>query len=332
MIDRRLYKGESKFNVYKRTINFELENIKSFIEEISGYIKDKQTEIEKSYDAAMEGFNSDADDDFDPSLYFDDDIHKYNEVFPKHYFNPLLLSLYGLFENWLKRLCDLDSRRGFTNVKVGDLSGSNYIEKSRKYLSIVAEINMDKTDKDWQKIKQIQKVRNAIAHNDSNIKTDKNKELEKQELYNYLKQDIRVELNEKLGTFYIKEKEYLYEVIELIENYLNVVIKDLSERKVVAKNTTMPFDNGRWGKEKTGNIIEGIIRCMDLIDEFEKRTDEHRESDFKGNLVGILGSIAWDATKTFSFFCDGKWEVKDRELIMEERMKGFEKLKEIYKH
>lgn len=330
MIDRRLFKGESMFNVFKQRIDFELDNIKSFIEEISGYIKEKQAEVGKSYDAAMEDSQDNSEEEFDPNYYFDDAIHKYNEIFPKHYFNPLLLSLYGLFENWLKRLCDLDSKRGFSNVKVNDLAGGNYIEKSRKYLSVVADLNLDETETDWQKIKQIQKVRNAIAHNDSSIKTDKNKELNKQELYSYLKKDNRVELNENIGTFYIKDKEYLYEVIDLINSYLNFVISKLSTRKVVARNTTMPYNNVGWGQEKTEHIIEGIISCLDLIDEFEIRNDEHREDDFKTNLIGTLGSIMWDATKTYSFFCDGKWEVKDRDIIMEERREGFERIKKIY--
>lgn len=330
MVDRRFFKGESIFNMFKRKIQFELENIKSFIEEISGYITDKQREIEKSYDIAINEIEGEVDYENDPSFFFDDDIHKYNEVFPKHYYNPLLLSIYGLFENWLKKLCDIDSKRGFSNVKVNDLAGSNYIEKSRKYLKIVAELNLDDSENDWQKIKQIQKVRNAIAHNDSNIKTEKNRELEKQELYTILKNDTRIELNESIGSFYIKDKEFIFEVIELITKYLNFVISNLASRKVVAKNTIMPYNNDCWGQEKTENIIIELIQCLDLLDDFHKRTDEYRESDFKVNLEGKIGSIMYDATKVYSFFCDGKWETKDRDIIMKERKKGFEKIKKIY--
>jgi hypothetical protein len=330
MVDRRLFKGMSMFNVFKERIKLELENIQSFIEEISDYIKKRQSDIEKSYDSAISDFKPDEDEGFDPAFIYDDDIHKYNEVFPKHYFNPLLLSIYGLFENWLKRLCDLDSRRGFSNLKVNDLAGGNYIEKSRKYLKVVAELNLDDTEKDWQKIKQIQKVRNAIAHNDSNIKTDKNRELEKQELYTIIKSDNRIELNDSIGSFYIKDKEYLYEVIELITKYLNFVISNLASRKVVAKNTTMPFNNDGWGQEKTEQIIKGLIQCLDFLDDFNERTDEHRESDFNVNLEGNLGSIMWDATKVYSFFCDGKWDTKDSDIIMKERKEGLEMIKKIY--
>jgi len=333
MADRRLYKEESKFKMFKRMIQFELDNIKSFIDEISGYINDKKNEIEKNYDQALTNFQSDNEDEaeFDPAYFFEDKIHKYNDIFPKHYFNPLLLSIYGLFESWLKRLCDLDSSRVFLNVKVKDLAGSNYIEKSRKYLIIVAEINLDETEKIWQKVKQIQKVRNAIAHNDSNIRTDKNKDIKKQELYSVLNKDKRVILNQSIGSFFITDKDYLFEVIDLITEYLDYVITNLASRKVVAKNTSMPFNMAGWGQEKSENIIDEIIHCIELLEEFNKRDDEHRETDFKDSLFGVIGGILWDATKVYSFFCDGKWDVKDRDIIMKEKKEGFDKIKKIYK-
>ncbi|RKD89670.1 hypothetical protein [Mangrovibacterium diazotrophicum] len=331
MIDRRLFKGTSMFNLSKQKIQFELNNLKSFIEEISIYINDKKNETEKNYNDALKDLQSENESEIDVDFYFDDEFHKYNEIFPKHHFNPLLLSIYGLFESWLKRLCDLDNRRGFSNIKVNDLAGGNYIEKSRKYLNVVAELNLDETEKIWQKIKQIQKVRNAIAHNNSNIKTDKNREISKQDLFPILSRDKRIVLNENIGSFFIAEKDYLFEVIDLVSKYLEYVIEKLSHRKVVAKNTTMPFNNAGWGQEKSENVIDGIIRCLDLIEEFERRDDEYRESDFKANLKGQFGSVLWDATKLYSFFCDGKWDVNDRELIMNEKKDGFEKLKKIYR-
>lgn len=330
MVDSRLFKGESIFDTFKRKIQFDLENIKSFIEEISGYISDKQKEIEDSYNTVINEFEEEINNEIDPSFFFDDEMHKYNKVFPKHYFNPLLLSLYSLFENWLKQLCDLDSKRGFSNVKVSDLAGNNYIEKSRKYLSIVAELNLTEIEKDWQKIKQIQKVRNAIAHNNSNIDTYKNKDIDKQDLFSFIKNDERIEFDKKTGKFHIKDKEFLYETIDLVDRYLNFIISHLSSKKVVAKNTTMLFDNVSCGQEKTEHIIAGIIHCIDLLDEFDKRRDEYRESDFKANLIGTLGSIMYDATNIYAFFCDGEWDVKDRDIIMQERKEGLEKIKYIY--
>ena len=331
MIDRRIFKGETIFQMSSRKIQFELNNIKTFIEEISDYIIDKKREIESEYDKVLNDIQSEDESEPDPAFYFDDEIYKYNEIFPKHHFNPLLLSIYGLFENWLKRLCDIDSRRGFSNVKVSDLAGGSYIEKSRKYLKIVAELNLEETEKVWQKIKTIQKVRNAIAHNDSNIKTDKSKELSKQDLFPILMKDKRIILNKNTGSFYIAEKSYLFEVIDLISKYLDFVIKNLASRKVVAKNTTMPYNNDGWGQEKTENIIDDLIKCLNIIDEFEARKDLNRESDLTTNIKGKVASMLWDATKVYSFFCDGNWDVNDREIIINERNKGFEKIKKIYR-
>jgi hypothetical protein len=294
-------------------------------------LRDKQSEIETSYESAMEGFQIESDDFIDPGFYFENELSKYYDIFPKQYFNPLLISLYGFFENWLKRICDLDSKRGFSNVKVKDLAGGNYIERSRKYLSIVADLNLSESENDWQIIKKIQKVRNAIAHNDSNLIIDKNKELNQQVLYSHLKLDSRIGLNEKTGSFYIKDKEFLFEIIELIERYLTYVIDSLSSRKVVAKNTTMPFNNDTWGQEKAAYIIDCVVNCLDLIDKFNDRKDEYTEENFNADLQIELDNIMWDATKIYSFFCDSDWDEKDSALIIKERKQGFDKIKEIYR-
>lgn len=331
MTDKRQFKNKSNFGMFRQLIKFELDNLTTFIDEISEYLVNKQSQIEDGYDSALKEYKeNDEENNFDPFQFFEDDFYKYNEVFPKNYYNPILLSIYGLFENWLKKLCDLDNKRGFSNIKVSDLAGENYIEKSRKYLNVVAGIHLEEADKNWQRIKQIQKVRNAIAHNDSNIKTDKNKDIDKQELYNQLQNDIRIKLNVNTGSFYISDKAYLLDTIELVSMYIDFVIKELSARKVVAKNTSMPYDNTGWGHEKSEQIINGVIHCLNLLDEFEARDDKFREEDLIGNIKGALGGIVWDSTKLYSFFCDAHWDVEDRKLIMNEKKEGFEKLKKIY--
>ena len=44
-----------------------------------------------------------------------------------------------------------------------------------------------------------------------------------------------------------------------------------------------------------------------------------------------LFSICFDVTKLYAFFSNGKWDLKDVDLIMDERLEGFEKLKLYYK-
>ena len=215
-------------------------------------------------------------------------------------------------------------------MRVKDLAGNNYIEKSRRYLEIVAEINLDDTKLEWQKITQIQKLRNCIAHNDANIVKDKSIPIEKQELYKTLINDNRLEFDKTNGDFYIKEPEFLLDTIELIKKYLITVIDKLKVKKVVARNMSMPHDNTTWGQEKAETLLKQVILALNELDKNEKRTDEYKDSDLKSNLRGTFESMTFNITKLYSFFANGKWEVVDQKYIVDEREKGFEKIKNLY--
>ena len=92
-------------------------------------------------------------------------------------------------------------------------------------------MDLSDANKLWTKIREIQKIRNAIAHNESNIITDKNHKLEKQDLYNLIRRDVRFEFYKSNGDFYIKNKEYLVEVIQIITDYMNIIIDKLIQKR-----------------------------------------------------------------------------------------------------
>jgi hypothetical protein len=328
MKDRRQYKGTSIFLIFRQLIHSELTEIEEYINEISSDLLEKQKRLDEDYEKA----NSEVADnaEFDPHFFFEDDINKYFKVFPIYTYNPLLLTLYGQFENWLKKLCDLDSRKGFSQIKVSDLAGINYIEKSRRYLKLVSEINFEGTENEWRRITEIQKIRNCIAHSNSNMYKNKSQPIEKQELYTCLLNDNRIELDNLKGDFYIKDKEYLLDVIDLIKKYLDYIIDQLKGRKVIAKNTTMPFNNENWGKEKSETLIKMVISSLELLDKNEIRDDEFKDANLKANLRGTFESMTHDLTKLYAFFSNGKWEITDQDIIVKEREDGLNKLRQIY--
>lgn len=328
MIDKRKFKSVSIFKVFKDLIEFELKEIEGYLNEISTDLIEKQQRLEEDYKNA----NAQVEDEseFNPDFFFDDEIYKYFKVFPVYTFNPLLLTLYGQFETWLKKLCDLDHRKGFSKVKVSDLAGNNYIDKSRKYLELIAEVNVSTSDPTWIRITEIQKIRNCIAHNNSSIRRNKQISIEKQELYSVLLNDNRIELDKEKGDFYIKDKEFLFEVISLIKKYLFDLIENLQLRKVVAKNTTMPFDNATWGQEKTESLLQEVILSLNSLDENATRKDEFKDTDLKSNLRGTFESMIFNLTKLYSFFSNGKWDIVDQKYIVEERQKGLDKIKGLY--
>lgn len=319
MVNRDKFEGTSKLTIFKQIIESETEDIKIFIEEISQYIENKQniSEIEIE-DNQRE--------------YFEDDFYKYNKIFPKLYYNSLLLTIYSLFENWLFRIAKIAYHRSFSKIEIKHLAGNSPLEKSYQYLKLVAEINLSPKDNVWRQLKQIQKVRNAIAHEYSNILKDKSKKIEEQDLYTELLKDSSIELNQDTGYFFITDKKYLYKSINLIAEYLYYIIEQLLSSKVIARNMTMPFDNTVWGQEKSYTLIKQILHCFDILDQFKIRKDDFRESDFTHNLYENLNAMMWNQTKLMSFFYDGEWNINDRDIIMKEKLEGLEKIIEKYKN
>src|SRR6478736_9689407 len=110
MMERRQYKGTSIFAVFQSLIEMELREIEEYINETSSELKAKQEKLDKDYEQANK--EAEEDEEYDVHSFFEDDLHKYFKVFPIYTYNPLLLTLYGQFENWLKKLCDLDSHKG----------------------------------------------------------------------------------------------------------------------------------------------------------------------------------------------------------------------------
>ncbi|BDS11484.1 hypothetical protein [Aureispira anguillae] len=325
-MDRRKFKGISIFLLIKERIKIELNEFQEIIEEISSDLESKKAKIEASY----ENLEASGYEDHYSDILIDE-YQKYDKTFPKYTFNPLLLSIYGYFENWLRKLCDIDSRKGFSKIKVSDLAGRNYIEKSKTYFQKVAEIDLSILNEKWQRVKEIQKIRNLIAHNESNIVKNKSKPIHEQPTYQIINGDENLALDLQNGDFHIMNKTFLLEAISLVQEYLNEVIEKLSKRKVIAKNTAVPYDMTPWGEEKTESLLKDIIHCLNLIDGYYERDDEHRLEDTLGNLKGNLGAMAWNGTKILSFFMNGKWETIDRDYIVNERLSGLKKLKDLYK-
>ncbi len=322
------FKGISPFTVFQKLITEELNNLEEYINEASIELITKQEELKKRIDKVSKEIEKDLDYEFWSII--EDDLDKYFKTFPVYTFNPLLLIIYGMFENWLKKLCDLDGKRGFSKVKVKDLAGNNYIEKSRRYLTIVSELNLDHVNPEWQKITTIQKIRNCIAHHNSNIYKDKSKRLEEQVLYNLISTDNRIDLNQSTGDFSISKKDYLLDAIAVIKKYLFTVISKLESSKIVAKNTSMSFNNDKWGQEKTEKLLEGIIHGIKLLADNKIRADEFRDSDLKANIHSLFSSMSYNITKLYAFFCDGLWEPNDREILITKGEEGLNYLKKKY--
>lgn len=311
--DYRHFEGTSMFLIYNDIIKNSFDYIKEFIEEAADNLDQKQKESNSNYESWRQEAERDPQIEDAWRFPLEDQLHKYYNIFPTYTFNPMLLVIYGFFESWMKKLCMLHHRKGFNKISVDDLAGNNYIEKSRRYLELVAGLSFDSKDEQWKRITLIQQIRNRIAHHSSNIKKYPEKTVESQPLYPEIRKMPEIELDGETGDFYIAQKSFLSNTIDLLQNYLVRISKALDGIKVVARAASLPNDMTAWGQEKTRSLMKDII--------FLK---EHGK-------VTVPRSMAWNLTKLYAFFTDGPWQPGDADLILEKGEEGLAELKQLYR-
>jgi hypothetical protein len=222
-------------NYYFRMMlfDFTLDYVRQYIHETSKIIEREQQKISQKIDEydkenPLENREVRWDEDgvrledytgFD---YVEDEIMKYSE-FTKILNSSMFTSLYSFMEHSLN---DISTSEGIIRKKTlmpKDLEGRDYIQKSRKYIEKVLEIELSDLDTYWQKITDYQKIRNLIIHNGSNFWRDKNKSIVEQQSYKMITTFNGIQTDNH-GNFYIYDTVILLDFCNLIEEFLNKII------------------------------------------------------------------------------------------------------------
>lgn len=161
---------------------------------------------------------------------YPDEYHQYNTFYPNTFNNSTLLSIYSFFENHLKQICIRVQQIKTKAISVDDLAGRDLIDRSRQYLIKAAGADLSGMDKLWNEIRNTQKIRNCIVHNNSNIIKDRAKPINKQELYPIIRTNKYLRLNEETGNFSISDEEFLIDAATRFSDYLRAVIDKLREQ------------------------------------------------------------------------------------------------------
>jgi hypothetical protein len=91
---------------------------------------------------------------YDKNVYWT--MHIANTTFFTH--------IYSTLENYLYQICEKIKVYSNEKFSIEDFEARNYLESAKKYISITTGINIGQI-KEWNYIKNCQKVRNSIIHN-----------------------------------------------------------------------------------------------------------------------------------------------------------------------
>jgi len=162
-------------NWYQYDISFSFQLIKSFIdgieeqadESVTRYENEKETLVleeipEENYARVVEVHQGLDDETWDLDGVF-------KEYLPNLQRRSALLTLSGYFEHELDKLCILYKSEKLYSLSLSDLNGKG-IDRAVNYLEKVAGLEVHKSSSEWNHIKNIQKIRNVIVHQDGRLK------------------------------------------------------------------------------------------------------------------------------------------------------------------
>lgn len=127
-----------------------------------------------------------------------------------------LLSLIGIFEKELNDLCKLFKTVKQYQIDIKDLNGMG-MERASLYLEKIACIDVCRSSKEWGEIKNIQKIRNIVAHRNGSLLDNSGKE--EKSLTNYINTIDSLEGGNEL---FIKEG-FLGHVLSVYSSYFKLL-------------------------------------------------------------------------------------------------------------
>lgn len=143
---------------------------------------------------------------------------------PCYFYNSAIVSLYSLLENNINSLCEIIQAETNFVIELRDLAGSNIIDKGRRFLSKIANIDFDKIDKEWIRITDFQKLRNLIVHNNAQMK----RPVKDNNLISKFKE---INTYETVKDFHITDISLVYEFLELIDKFIISLADQIEERQ-----------------------------------------------------------------------------------------------------
>jgi len=213
----------------KLKIEFEVEYFKDYIFEIQLRLKKFQTDFIKQ---TKIDFNNDFGKDANYFSIYENESNRVNENFPSLFYNSTFLALFSYFENCLNTQCQLLFKYKNRNVYLENIKEKNYIKKCKKYLVNEFEIDLCLIQKEWNLIMIYQKIRNCIVHNNSNIKVYKNKKIEEQPLFHFMKTSSNLTFDITTGNFKIMEENFLLDFCDLLKIILITIYKQIELKEI----------------------------------------------------------------------------------------------------
>ena len=93
-----------------------------------------------------------------------DKYHYSTDIYLMIYRWSLYIKTLGLVEYELKKVCNFHQKGKNENVSMSDFKGNSELDKSKKYLTKICNINFNSLNPEWNYLQNAKNIRNILAH------------------------------------------------------------------------------------------------------------------------------------------------------------------------
>lgn len=163
--------------------------------------------------------------------YCEQESEKYFDCYPKLFRDSFFVSLYSYFESKLKKLrgdlIKYDKKNTIDDIKIN--YRESLINWHKRFLEYNYKLDLSNIAKEWDRIQQFGKIRNAIIHNNSNFKNDKR--FDPVYFVEILQSFDSMKFDKKSGDFFIENENFILEFMKVTVHCL-IDIYNKIEKKI----------------------------------------------------------------------------------------------------
>lgn len=227
MLTKQTNKVEKKLDLadlQQKTFK-EIEYLQTYIDHISSSIKDRNQNIQ-------ELMRADILENPEEESVIIDMYEGYIRKVISHFYHSAIVLIYTTLESNLSNICLQIESQTSSKLQLDHIKDNNISNKSMTYLSITCDFNTHEFKHETDRIKNFQKLRNAIVHQNSTFKNER-------ERISITTMFPQIETDEQ--NFYISSNELLDEFLKCIIDYFKVIFIELMNKKFLVKKTETVF-------------------------------------------------------------------------------------------
>ncbi|MFG0731472.1 hypothetical protein [Photobacterium damselae] len=206
-----------RFTFVKSGILSELDSYMQHSDQVESLLNDEVKAFEDRHKNIAATMDQDQAEEY--LEYMSDEYWELADKLPSIQRKSELISIYTLLENGLNQICSIYEHHLTNPIKLADLSSHGIIDKSKKYLEKVAQINFPSQTPKWEEIKKVQQIRNAFVHRDGLIKSNN------QEIVNYINQSNYLSLKNQNKV--VIKKGFTLHCLKLFRDFFEELFKDI---------------------------------------------------------------------------------------------------------